>query len=119
MSAALPVPQRVLIVRPSSLGDVISALPVLGGLRRTFPRARVAWLATPACAGILEGQGLDEIIPFEMGRALFDAATTSKNFWPVAGAGHNDIIITRCNHNRGILERRKNLFVTVLTPTKP
>jgi len=36
----------------------------------------------------------DEIIPFEMGRALFDAAATSKSFWPVARAGHNDIVET-------------------------
>jgi hypothetical protein len=36
----------------------------------------------------------DEIIPFEMGRALYEAAAGTKSFWPVAGAGHNDIVET-------------------------
>lgn len=36
----------------------------------------------------------DEIIPFEMGRALFAAAAAPKSFWTVSGAGHNDIVET-------------------------
>ena len=64
-----PPPQKVLIIKPSSLGDVVSALPVLRGLARTFPAAQVAWLVVPGCADILRGQpGLDEIIPFDRER---------------------------------------------------
>ena len=33
----------------------------------------------------------DEVIPFEMGRAVFAAANEPKSFWAVHGAGHNDI----------------------------
>jgi len=79
----LAQPRRVLIIKPSSLGDVVSALPVLRGLRRTFPQARVAWLVTPACAGILTGQeGLDEIIPFDRRRfgAIGRSARVSREF---------------------------------------
>lgn len=36
----------------------------------------------------------DEIVPFEMGRAVFEAAAGPKWFWEVAGAGHNDIVDT-------------------------
>jgi heptosyltransferase-1 len=62
-------PAKVLIIKPSSLGDVISGLPVLGGLRRSFPKARLAWLVTPTCADILAGQpGLDEVIGFDRQR---------------------------------------------------
>lgn len=64
----LPTPRRVLIIKPSSLGDVISALPVLRGLRRTMAQAHVAWLVTPGCAGILQGQGLHEIVLFDRRR---------------------------------------------------
>ena len=67
-SAPTP-PGKVLIIKPSSLGDVISATPVLRGLRRSFPQAHIAWLLTPACAGILSGQpGLDEVILFDRKR---------------------------------------------------
>lgn len=66
-------PERVLIVKPSSLGDVVTAMPVLRGIRRSFPQAQISWLVTPACAGLIEGDdGLHEIILFErkkLGRA--------------------------------------------------
>jgi len=59
-------PQRVLIIKPSSLGDVITAVPVLHAMRRTFPDAHIAWLINPPLAGVLEGEGdLDEIIGFD------------------------------------------------------
>ncbi|HEX5136737.1 MAG TPA: alpha/beta hydrolase [Planctomycetota bacterium] len=34
----------------------------------------------------------DELIPWERGRALFDAAASPKEWWLVEGAGHNDVI---------------------------
>ncbi len=33
----------------------------------------------------------DEVVPFEMGRALYDAAEGTKDFLAVPGAGHNDL----------------------------
>jgi uncharacterized protein len=33
----------------------------------------------------------DEVIPFSMGQELFAAAPEPKRFYPIAGAGHNDI----------------------------
>jgi len=61
--------KRILIIKPSSFGDVIHTLPVLNGLRRRFPRARISWLVSTACAGLLEGHpALDEIIPFDRKR---------------------------------------------------
>ena len=36
--------QRILIVKLSSLGDVVHALPVPVSLRATFPKARLAWV---------------------------------------------------------------------------
>jgi len=64
-----PAPESVLILKPSSLGDVVGALPVLRGLRRSFPGARLAWLVTPQCAPVLDGQAeLDEVIVFDRRR---------------------------------------------------
>lgn len=59
-------PERILIIKPSSLGDVVTAMPVLRGLRRTFPRAHIAWLISNACAPLIESDSdLNEIIIFE------------------------------------------------------
>jgi lipopolysaccharide heptosyltransferase I len=58
-----------LIIKPSAIGDVVHALPVLNLLRRAWPDAHVAWLVTPACAGLLDRHPqLDEVIRFERKR---------------------------------------------------
>ena len=59
-------PRRILIIKPSAIGDVVHALPVLNLLRRKYPAAHVSWLVTPACAGLLERHPqLDEVVRFE------------------------------------------------------
>ncbi|MDM8007551.1 MAG: lipopolysaccharide heptosyltransferase I [Phycisphaerae bacterium] len=61
--------RRILIIKPSSFGDVIHAMPVLHGLRTRFPRARISWLVANSCAGLLEGHpDLDEVIRFDRKR---------------------------------------------------
>jgi len=63
---APPAPRRVLIVKPSALGDVITALPVLRGLRRSFPEAEVTWLVNTAYAPLLaEDPDLHATIAFD------------------------------------------------------
>ncbi len=57
---------RILIVKPSSLGDIIHALPVLNGLRHRYPTARISWLVNRQYAPLLEKHPqLDEVIPFD------------------------------------------------------
>jgi lipopolysaccharide heptosyltransferase I len=59
-------PRRILIIKPSAIGDVVHALPVLNLMRRRWPAAHIAWLVTPACAGLLERHPqLDEVVRFE------------------------------------------------------
>lgn len=61
--------RRILIIKPSSLGDVIHALPVLHGLRRRFPDARIEWLLSSVLVDLLAGHpDLDEIVPFDRQR---------------------------------------------------
>lgn len=57
---------RILIIKPSSLGDVIQAVPVAWALRQRFPKARIDWLVMPGCAGIIEGLGaIDRVLLFD------------------------------------------------------
>jgi len=61
--------QRILIVKPSSLGDIVHALPVLAALRSAHPSAHIAWLTNTTFAPLLEGHPLlDEVIPFDRAR---------------------------------------------------
>lgn len=52
---AIAEPRNILIIKPSSIGDVVHTLPLWNLLRRRYPRAQISWLVAPACAGILEG----------------------------------------------------------------
>lgn len=69
----IDAPRRVLIIKPSALGDVVTALPVLRGLRRSFPRAHISWLVSDTCAPLISHDSqLDEVIIFhrkKLGRA--------------------------------------------------
>ncbi len=60
------VAQRILIIKPSSLGDIIHALPVLAALRAAQPDAHIAWLTSTSFVSLLDGHPLlDEVIPFD------------------------------------------------------
>src|SRR5690606_17027951 len=62
-------PRRILIIKPSSLGDIVHALPVLALLRETWPQAHIAWLVGTAFAPLLDGHPLlDEVIVFDRRR---------------------------------------------------
>ena len=68
MALSMPDYRRILIIKPSSLGDVIHALPTLAALRDRFPSAHIAWLVKRHWAGVLERvEGLDRIWPVESG----------------------------------------------------
>ena len=59
--------KRVLIVRLSSLGDLVLVLPTFWAIRKTYPDAHIAWLVQGSLRELLEGtEGLDEIIPVEL-----------------------------------------------------
>ncbi|MDR2422790.1 MAG: lipopolysaccharide heptosyltransferase II [Deltaproteobacteria bacterium] len=62
---APPEPRRILIVKMSSLGDVVHALPALAALRALYPRATIHWAVEESLAPLLPGPpALDEIIAF-------------------------------------------------------
>ncbi len=56
-------PSRILLVKLSSLGDVVHALPVAAAARAAWPRAHLAWVVERREAAVLRGHpALDEII---------------------------------------------------------
>jgi heptosyltransferase-1 len=62
-------PRRILIIKPSAIGDVVHALPVLNLLRRRWPTAHISWLIANRCAGLVEGHPqLDQVIQFDRTR---------------------------------------------------
>lgn len=57
---------RILVVRLSSMGDVLHALPAVASLKHSFPHSHVAWVIRTQWLPLLEGNPfVDQIIPFE------------------------------------------------------
>lgn len=62
-------PFRILIVKLTSLGDVIKALPVVNDIRREIPDARIDWVVERPCDKLLAlNEGIDRAIPLELRR---------------------------------------------------
>lgn len=67
-TGALPV-KRILIVKPSSLGDIVQALPVASVIRREYPGANIWWLVNSRYVELLKlSPYIDRIIAFERAR---------------------------------------------------
>jgi heptosyltransferase I len=61
-------PHNILVIRLSSLGDVLMSVPAVRALRRHFPEAHISWLAEGSVAGILAQQDfIDDVIYFPRG----------------------------------------------------
>lgn len=61
--------KSILLIKPSAIGDVVHALPVLHLLRKRFPSAKISWMIAPACASLIQGHPLiDELVLFERKR---------------------------------------------------
>jgi lipopolysaccharide heptosyltransferase I len=45
--------ERILLIKPSAVGDVVHTLPVLAKLRARYPAARIDWVLTPAIAELI------------------------------------------------------------------
>jgi len=57
---------RILVVRLSSMGDVIHALPAVASLKHSFPYSHVTWIIRPRWLPLLEGNPfVDETISYE------------------------------------------------------
>ncbi|HVP00159.1 MAG TPA: glycosyltransferase family 9 protein [Bryobacteraceae bacterium] len=57
---------QILVVRLSSMGDVIHALPAVASLKHGFPHSRVTWVIRRRWIPLLENNPfVDEVIPFE------------------------------------------------------
>ncbi|WP_278341872.1 glycosyltransferase family 9 protein, partial [Acidaminococcus fermentans] len=58
--------KNILIIKMSSLGDVIHALPFAAALRETFPDSRISWLVHPQFSAFVpEPPIIDEVLYFD------------------------------------------------------
>ena len=72
---------KILIVKLSSLGDVVHAMPAVQDLRRALPQVQIDWVVEPAFAPLLRRcSGVQRVIECDLRRwrsAPLAAATRS------------------------------------------
>ena len=49
------IPKKILVVKPSSLGDIVHSLPFLNAVKDSFPRAEIHWVVARGLEGLLQG----------------------------------------------------------------
>jgi len=61
--------QSILIIKLSSIGDVVHALPIVRALRDRYPQAHIAWIVKRGCRDVIAGNPwIDEVIIYERER---------------------------------------------------
>ncbi len=59
----------ILVLKPSSLGDIVHTLPAVALVKRRWPQAHLRWLINPEWAPLLDGNPhVDEVVPFPRGQ---------------------------------------------------
>lgn len=72
--------KSALIVKPSSLGDIVHTLPAVKAIRDAQPHLKIRWLANTEWTPLLQGSPLiDEVIPFP--RKTFRGLSGLLRFW--------------------------------------
>ena len=84
--------KNILIIKMSSLGDIIHALPSLYVLRKAYPEAKITWAVHPAFAGILPGKPwLDDI--YLVDRKRIKKPSYWNQVWHDLHEKHFDLVI--------------------------
>lgn len=81
-------PETILVIKPSSLGDVVHTLPAVALLKRQWPACRLTWLINPEWAPLLEGNPyVDEVAIFPRREFRGAAGWAKIPAWAKAMAG--------------------------------
>jgi lipopolysaccharide heptosyltransferase I len=65
----MTVPRNILVIRLSSLGDVLLTIPAVKAIKLALPDSKVSWLVEGAVAPLLAAQDfIDRVIEFPRGR---------------------------------------------------
>src|ERR1700719_1522412 len=60
--------ESILVIKPSSLGDIVHTLPAVALIRDTYPRAKITWVINPEFTPLLRGNSdVDHVHVFPRG----------------------------------------------------
>lgn len=95
--------RRILLIKPSALGDVVHALPVAATLHRRYPNARLDWLVEEEAADILRGHP-----------AITDVVVSGRRRWLRQFRGARQVAPTLGEVARFVADLRRRRYDAVL-----
>ncbi len=76
-------PLKILVIRLSSLGDILHTLPAVAGLRTAFPNAQIDWLVGESTAFLFSAvRGIDAVRIFDR-TAVFPGLSRQNSRYPL------------------------------------
>jgi len=73
--------QSILIIKPSSLGDIVHTLPAVAAIRDAHPRAEITWVINPEWTPLLRGNpDVNHVHIFPRGE--FTGLNAPRTLWP-------------------------------------
>jgi len=109
--------KRFLIIKPSSLGDIIHTLPLAHAIKRSFPECSIGWIVQDVFKEILEcDQTIDEVYPIKISstsdpqagkrayfRALLETLVTLKQLRSQLARSYDHILDLHASFRSGLL----------------
>lgn len=88
--------ERILLIKPSALGDVIHTVPIVAKLRQRYPQARIDWMLNPGIADwIGHHAAINNVVLFDR-KGLARAKTAPGLLWQLLKTlrdGQYDLVI--------------------------
>lgn len=124
--------RRIAIIKPSALGDVVQALPLLPALRRRFPASHITWVVQRELADLVTGHpDLDAVIRCDRRPTIAQVASLGRELsqarfdlvFDLQGLLRSALMTwaTRARHRIGLETAREgsHLSVTHTIPNTP
>jgi heptosyltransferase I len=98
----MPSPRDILVIRLTSLGDVLLATPAVQAIKRGLPQCRITWLVEGSVAGLLAHQNfVDQVIEFPRGAfrnalrrgGFFSVGSIFSSFCRIARSEEYDLVV--------------------------
>ena len=104
---------RALIIRPSSLGDIVHAMPIVHDLARHRPGISIDWVAEEAFAPLVSlNRGVRRVVPLALRR--WRHAAFSRSTWREFGAFRRELQLERYDAVLDLQEQVKGALVAWL-----
>lgn len=103
-SSVEDIPQSILIVKLSAIGDVIQTLPMVEALKRQFPRARIDWVVEEDASNLLLSHPRVDRVIISRRKSWVKRVLKPGEFWKTLGEVSRFVRDLRSQHYDWVID---------------